>query len=182
MKKISCLLFLWCCFFVNGQSASNATHVQTLQNKMSFKVLSVYQENTSNKVVDLFSYFQMLTDVSLTDDVKKEVITSINLLFNNQNPMVIDFTSESNKTILLQKLIQKLLVSEPLFFKVSEEIRYDSLTDKSWNDNYIVTRTKFRDAKYFYINQTVFMLMEEKKFGENTKIIWITFLGFMNFK
>jgi hypothetical protein len=177
MKKVSYLLFLLCCFFAKGQSVSNA---QTLQNKMSVKVLSAYQENTSNKVVDLFSYFQMLTDVSFTDDVKKEVVTNINLLFNNQNPMVIDFTSESNETILLQKLIQKLLVSEPLFFKVSEEIRYDSLTDKSWNDSYIVARTKVGATKYFYTNQTVFMLMEEKKFGENSKTIWTIFLGAMN--
>ena len=179
MKKISCIVFLLCCFFVKGQQA-NTSYVQTLQNRMSVKVFAAYQENTSNKVVDLFSYFQMLTDASLTDEVKKEVITNINLLFNNQNPMVIDFTSESNETILLQKLIQKLLVSEPILFKISEEIRYDSITDKSWNDSYIVVRTKSGATKYFYTNQTVFMLMEEKKFGENSKIIWTIFLGAMN--
>lgn len=180
MKKISCLLFLWCCFFVNGQSASNTTNVQTLQNKMSVKVLTAYQENASTKVADLFSYFQMLTNSSLTNDVKKEVVTNINLLFNNQNPLVIDFTSDGNDLISLQKLIQKLLVSEPILFKISEEIRYDSLTDKSWNDSYIVARTKLGVTKYIYTNQTVFMVMQDKKFGENFKTIWTIFLGAMN--
>ena len=177
MKKISYLLFLLCCFFVNGQSASNTNNAQTLQSKMSVKVLSAYQQNTSTKVEDLFSYFQMLTDVSLTNDVKKEIITNINLLFNNQNPMVIDFTSDTNEFILLQKLIQKLLISEPISFKVSDEIKYNSLTDKSWNDSYIVERTKSRVTKNMNINQTIFMVMEDKKFGENSKTIWNVFLG-----
>ena len=42
---------------------------------------------------DLFSYFQLLTDASLNNDLKKEVVKNINLLFQNSNAMVIDFTS-----------------------------------------------------------------------------------------
>ncbi len=179
MKKISCIVFLLCCIFVEGQQASTS-YVQTLQNRMSVKVLAAYQENTSNKVVDLFSYFQMLTDASLNDEVKKEVIYNINLLFDNQNPMVIDFTSEEKNTIPLQTLIQKLLISEPILFKVSEELKYDSLTDKGWNTTYVIKRTKANTSNYIYTSQTVFMLMEEKKFGENSKTIWTIFLGAMN--
>ncbi len=178
MKKISCIVFLLCCFFVKGQEA-NTSYVQTLQNRMSVKVLAAYQENTSNKVVDLFSYFQMLTDASLNDEVKKEVITNINLLFDNQNPMVIDFTSEEKNTIPLQTLIQKLLVSEPILFNVSEELKYDSLTDKGWNTTYIIKRTKANTSNYVYTSQTVSMLLEDKKFGESSKTIWTTFLGTM---
>lgn len=178
MKKISSIVFLLCCFFVKGQEA-NTSYVQTLQNSMSVKVLAAYQENTSNKVVDLFSYFQMLTDASLTDEVKKEVITNIYLLFDNQNSMVIDFTSEGKNTILLQTLIQKLLVSEPILFKVSEELKYDSLTDKGWNTTYVVKRTKSNASNYVYTSQTVNMLLEDKKFGESSKTIWTTFLGTM---
>ena len=179
MKRISCIVFLLCCFFVKGQEA-NTSYVQTLQNRMSIKVLAAYQENTSNKIVDLFSYFQMLTDASLTTDAKKEVIANINLLFNNQNPMVIDFTSEAKNIIPLQTLIQKLLVSEPILFKVSEEIKYDSITDKSWNNNYTITRTKSGLSKDIDATQLVFMVMEDKKFGESSKTIWTTFLGTMN--
>lgn len=179
MKKISCIVFLLCCFFVKGQQA-NTSYVQTLQNRMSVKVLAAYQENTSNKVVDLFSYFQMLTDATLNDEVKKEVVTSINLLFNNQNPSVIDFTSEEKNSIPLQILIQKLLVSDPILFKVSEELKYDSLTDTGWNTTYVIKRTKANTSNYVYTSQTVSMLFEDKKFGDNSKTIWTTFLGAMN--
>ena len=180
MKKISCLLFLWSCFIVNGQSASKTNQMQTLQTKMSVKVLSAYQENTSNKIADLFSYFQMLTDVSLTDDIKEEVIININLLFNNQNPLVIDFTSNNDDLIYLQTLIQKLLVSEPILFKVYEEVNYSSLTDKSWNNNFNVRRTKSGITKNIPTSQTVFMILENKNFGEISKTIWAIFLGEMN--
>ena len=176
MKKISCMVFLLCYIFVNGQEA-NTSYVQTLQNRMSLKVLAAYQENTSNKVVDLFSYFQMLTDASLTAEAKKEVIMNIHLLFNNQNPTVLDFTSETKETIVLQTLIQKLLVSKPILFKVSEEMKYDSLTDTGWNTTYVVKRIKANATNYVYTSQMVRMLWEDKKFGESSKTIWNTFLG-----
>jgi hypothetical protein len=172
-------MFLLCCIFVKGQEAKTSS-AQTLQNSMSVKVLAAYQENTSNKVADLFSYFQLLTDTSLTDEVKKEIISNINLLFDNQNPMVIDFTSEEKETIPLQTLIQKLLVSEPILFKVSEELKYHSLTDKGWNTTYVVKKTKANASNYVYTSQTVTLLLEDKKFGESSKTIWTTFLGTMN--
>ena len=54
----------------------------------------------------------MLTDASLSDDLKKEIVKSINLLFKDPNTTVIDFTSESLDKITLQQFIQKLLISE----------------------------------------------------------------------
>jgi len=110
--------------FARGQSSEKkAVEVGvsqvSLSNKYAAKALEDYQENGKSKIEDLFTYFHMLTDASLTDDLKKEVVKNIKNSFQNQDPEVIDFTSETNDKIKLDSLIDKLLFSEPIIFKVS---------------------------------------------------------------
>ena len=125
-------------FLVEAQSSMNesvkekkAATEMSLNKRFSVKVLNAYQENSKTKVEDLFSYFQMLTDATLNDDLKKEVVKNINLLFQNPNTIVIDFTSDSFDKITLQQFIQKLLISEPILFSVSDESKYDSVEYQS---------------------------------------------------
>ncbi len=173
-------------FFVEGQSSMNesvkkkkvATEM-TLNKRFSAKVLNAYQENSKTKVEDLFSYFQMLTDSKLNDDLKKEVVKNINLLFQNSNAMVIDFTSNSLDRIPLQQFIQKLLISEPILFSVSDESEYDAVEYQSWKTEYAVSRTKSGIVTKTKIVQKVYFYETPKMFGEETKVVFTTFLGEM---
>jgi hypothetical protein len=151
----------------------------SLNKRFSAKVLNAYQENSKTKVEDLFSYFQMLTDASLHEDLKKEVVKNINLLFQNPNTMVIDFTSDSFDKITLQQFIQKLLISEPILFSVSDESRFDSVEYQSWKTGYTVSRTKSGIVTKTKIIQKVYFFETPKKFGEESKVVFSTILGEM---
>ena len=185
-KKFLFIVILLCSFFVNAQdvvkesvSEKKAATTMSLNKRFSAKVLNAYQENSKTKVEDLFSYFQLLTDASLNDDLKKEVVKNINLLFQNPNTMVIDFTSDSFDKITLQQFIQKLLISEPILFSVSDESRYDSVEYQSWKTGYTVSRTKSGIVTKTKIVQKVFFYETPKMFGEETKMVFSTLLGEM---
>ncbi|WP_345089205.1 hypothetical protein [Flavobacterium chungnamense] len=185
-KKFLFIVIFLCSFFVNAQdvvkesvSEKKAASTMSLNKKFSSKVLNAYQENSKTKVEDLFSYFQMLTDASLNDDLKKEVVKNINLLFQNPNTLVIDFTSDSFDKITLQQFIQKLLISEPILFSVSEESRYDSVEYQSWKTGYTLSRTKSGIVTKTKIVQKVFFYETPKMFGEETKMVFSTLLGEM---
>lgn len=185
-KKFLFIVILLCSFFVNAQdvvkesvSEKKAATTMSLNKRFSAKVLNAYQENSKTKVEDLFSYFQMLTDASLNDDLKKEVVKNINLLFQNPNALVIDFTSDSFDKITLQQFIQKLLISEPILFSVSDESRYDSVEYQSWKTGYTVSRTKSGIVTKTKIVQKVFFYETPKMFGEETKVVFSTLLGEM---
>lgn len=183
MKKcIITVVFLFIGLTGFCQSASNEKSVSanvSLNKKMSFKVLNAYQNNSKTKVIDVFNYFQMLTDAQLSDDLKKEVVKSINQFFNDTNTLVIDFTSESQDKIPLQQFLQKLLISEPILFTVSNQAQYDAVTYNSWNTSYTVTRTKSGVTSKIKVNQTMYMFDETKQFGTSSKNVQSTYLGGM---
>ncbi len=185
-KKFLLIVVFLCSFFVEAQSSMNesvsekkAATAKTLNKRFSAKVLNAYQENSKTKVEDLFTYFQMLTDAKLNDDFKKEVVKNINLLFQNPNTTVIDFTSDSLDKITLQQFIQKLLISEPILFSVSDESRFDSVEYQSWKTGYTVSRTKSGIVTKTKIVQKVFFFETPKMFGEETKVVFSTILGEM---
>lgn len=185
-KKFLFIVIFLCSFFVNAQdvvkesvSEKKAASTMSLNKRFSAKVLNAYQENSKTKVEDLFSYFQMLTDASLNDDLKKEVVKNINLLFQNPNTIVIDFTSDSFDKITLQQFIQKLLISEPILFSVSEETKFNSVEYQSWNTGYTITRTKSGVVTNIKIIQKVYFYETPKMFGEETKMVFSTLLGEM---
>lgn len=185
-KKFLFIVIFLGSFFVNAQdvvkesvSEKKSATAMSLNKRFSAKVLNAYQENSKTKVEDLFSYFQMLTDASLNDDLKKEVVKNINLLFQNPNTMVIDFTSDSFDKITLQQFIQKLLISEPILFSVSDESRYDSVEYQSWKTGYTVSRTKSGIVTKTKIVQKVYFYETPKMFGEESKVVFSTILGEM---
>ena len=184
--KFLLIVVLFCGFLGIAQEANKESvsmkkeAVQSLNLKFSSKVLNAYQENSKSKVEDLFSYFQMLTDANLKTDVKKEVVDNIHLLIQNPNVLVIDFTSESLHKIPLQQFIQKLLISEPISFGISDEVTYDTVAYQSWNANYTVTKKKSGIVTKTKVTENVFFYETSKQFGNQTKVVNITLLGAMN--
>jgi hypothetical protein len=184
-NKCLFIVILFCSFLMKAQDVRSEkvtkkeAAVLSLNQKFSAKVLNAYQENSKTKVEDLYSYFQLLTDASLSDDLKKEVIKNIQFLFQNKNEMVVDFTSPSLNKITLQQFIDKLLISEPILFVISDESNYNSVDYQSWNTNYTVSRTKSGLISKTTINQKIYFIETEKSFGTETKLVFSTFLGSM---
>ncbi|MBY0487096.1 MAG: hypothetical protein K2P85_07930 [Flavobacteriaceae bacterium] len=165
------IVFLMFSFICKAQSSNSDNAQVSLSSKYNANVLAVYQEHSKSKIEDLFTYFQMLTNASLSDDLKKEVVTNINQLYRNKNAMIIDFTSESFDKIPLQEFIQKLLISDPITFSVSEEANFNSVTFQNWKTVYTITRTKSGISSKIKVNQIVFMYNMAKEFGDKTKIV-----------
>lgn len=189
IKKVVLIVALLCSFLIEAQStmqesvsekkANKDAAVVSLSQKFSAKVLNAYQENSKTKVADAFAYFQMLTDANLDADAKKEVINTIYLLFQNPRVLVIDFTSDSFDKIPLSQFIQKLLISEPILFSVSDEVSYNGVSYQSWNTNYTVTRTKSGVVSTTNLMQTVYFYETSKDFGSEKKVVLSTVLGGM---
>jgi hypothetical protein len=171
-KQIFIIVLLLYGFICKAQESMSSSSTQvSLSSKYSVNVLAVYQENSKSKIEDVFQYFQMLTDATLTDDLKKEVIISIHQLYKNKNALVIDFTSAAFDTIPLQQFIQKLLISEPITFEVSEETKFNSVTYQNWKTNYTVTKIKSGVSSKIKVTQLVYMYDMPKEFGAKTKIV-----------
>lgn len=163
--------------YETGASAKKAAQV-SLSQKYAPKMLEDYQDNANTKIEDLFSYFQMLTDASLTDDLKKEVVKNIKNCFQNQNPEVMDFTSSTNDKILLNLLVEKLLFSEPILFKVTNGWQNNETT-LSWKTNYTLTKTKSGVSQNLKVSQLVYLVEQNKTFGTTNKNVTVSFLGKM---
>ena len=185
-KRFLFIVVLFYCFSgiaqeaIYEKSSKKEVAVVTLKQIFSAKVLNAYQENSKSKIDDLFAYFQMLTDAKLDNDLKKEVIQNINLLFKNPNETVVDFTSASLDRISLQQFIQKLLISEPVSFSISDEVQYNAVDNQSWKTVYIVTRTQSGTITKTKVIQEVFFYETAKSFGNDTKNVLSMFLGVMN--
>lgn len=179
------IVVLFCSFQVKAQASkeesvsAKKTAVKSLNQVYAAKVLNAYQENSKSKVEDLFYYFQLLTDASLTDDLKKEIVKNINLLYKNQNEKILDFTSETYDTILLAQFIQKLLISEPILFSVSSQSNYNSVDYQSWKIGYTVVRTKSGLEKKSNVTHKVYFIEVAKQFGDDKKEVTETFFGAM---
>lgn len=189
IKNVFLILVLLCGFFTEAQSTMQESvsekkvqkdfTVTSLSQRFTTKVLNAYQDNSKTKVADAFAYFQMLTDATLDADGKKEVINTIYLMFQNPRVMVIDFTSETLDKIPLSQFVQKLLISEPLLFTVSDEVRYDGVDYQSWMTNYTVTRTKSGVTSTTNVRQTIYFYENSKDFGSERKVVFTTLLGAM---
>ena len=182
MKNIfTFIIVLFCCLKFQAQSSNgNTSTKKSLNQVFSTTILNVYQENSKSKIEDLFSYFQLLTDNKVDADLKKEIIKNIYLLFNKQNPLVVDVTASSLDKISLEKLIQKLMISEPILFKVLDETDYNSVDVSSWKTEFSVNRTKSGLESKIKATQTVYFIQYPKIFGKNSKEVWVTYLGEMN--
>lgn len=188
-NKMKQLLFIAVFLFIGLSSWSQSVQEKetvattskkiTLDKKMNFRVLNAFQNNSKSKVEDLFGYFQLLTDATVDDDLKKEVIKTIQQFYKNADTKVIDFTSESRELIPLQQFLQKLLISEPILFSISEETNYNSVTDNSWTTSYTVIRTKSGITSKIKVNQTIYFFDENKQFGTSSKLVQSTYLGEM---
>ncbi|MES2575535.1 MAG: hypothetical protein V4572_11370 [Bacteroidota bacterium] len=178
IKQFLFIGFLLYSFTIEAQSAMNKNYV-SLNKKFSYEVLNVYQENSKSKIEDVFTYFQMLTDINIDDQLKSEIIKNIYSLYKTENDLVVDFTSNNFEKIPLKQFIQRLLYSSPILFKVSNETQYDSVDYNFWKTNYSVSITKGGITSKERISQKVYFSEKNKSFGSNNKSVYETSLGEM---
>lgn len=178
MKNVLYLLLLLYMPLLFSQSVATTSGKVALNKRLSPMVLEAYQLQTDDKVTDLFYYLNLLTNPTVSDEAKKEVVANIRLLFKNQTVMVPDFTAAKPDMISLQLLTDKLLISEPIVFTVSETRKCSSVSWDSWLSTYKITRQKAGEESVFKIMQTIYMQVQPGLSGQANES-WETRLGEM---
>ncbi len=178
MKKTGYLVLLIFC--INMQAQQAVSKGISLQNRLSSKVLDAYNNNFEGKANDFYNYCELLTNSTLTPEAKKEIVLSIEQLFDNQNPIIVDFTAAGHQSILLLDLLQKLKTSKPMHFSVTHQNEYSGIFAEGWLMKYRVKTTIDGQEIETPINQQVFLIETEKTFGTVIRKVWKSYFGAMH--
>lgn len=184
MNKVVYIILFLLSAIAFGQSAKESVvekkvEMKKLDSQLSARVLKAYQFNSDTKIEDLYAYFELLTDARLDKDTKHEIAENIKLMFKNENPIVLDVTSDFYDKVTLDMLLEKLQFSEPIQFTIQEQKQHNSVQYNSWKTSYTIIRTKNGLPQDFKITQTIFLELIPKKFGATNKVVWEMRLGEM---
>ena len=178
MKKglIYCLLILYCCF-VNAQQASTAEEMSGMRAQFSMKVIDAYQKSSQSKVKDFFQYAALLSDNSLSDELKLQIEQNINSLFISKEVNIIDFTSTERKIIALDKFLLRLKEEKNVRFIILNETKSKTTFSDYWMNSYDVLVTKGTISETISVHHKIYFSPMEKQFGSSSKEVWNILLG-----
>lgn len=88
----------------NNIDASSKANIKT---NFSFQAIKGFQESAVFKIEDYYDYLELYANESTSDTLQLQVKEAIYNLFIESQPKVLDFTSSENKSIPLNKLLDK---------------------------------------------------------------------------
>lgn len=177
MKRIILLIILVSAsFFVKAQQANTAKNTKALKANFSAPVLVAYQENAKTKIGDFYQYLQLLSDVSVSKELKNEVRLNILSLFKNKEVLMKDIASNGKNSLPLSLLISQIANAPSLKFEVGE-ISSQQIGQDSWQTSYTVKVLNDGKKSEFNLSQRIYLTKDVKTFGGNSKEVWQTFLG-----
>jgi len=179
VKQFLLMILMVSCSFAKAQTNAKNYQKDTgkgLQENFSYLTLKAYQEISKNRVEDFYQYLQLLGDSSTSDSLKKEIITSIYLLFKDKNTLVTDFTSGGHQKIELTLLLNKVR-SRPLKFALMDFTINDSFENDNWNLNYKIKVSDGIKSVVYNSQLVVYLIQQPKSFGMQTKEVWNMLLG-----
>jgi hypothetical protein len=168
------LLFLVGTFSVFGQNV-NMPASSAIKANFTMASVKAYQESATLKIEDYYQYLTLLSSESTSETLKAEIKKSIYSLFESENVMVIDFTSNESTTISLNDLIVKI-DNKDYTFKTSN---YESsiVAADFWTTQYKLIITQDNKIIEIYYFQKIGFKPVIKTFGSTKKEIWSLFLG-----
>ena len=171
----SCIfLFLVGTFSVFGQNANPSASTAI---KANFTMASVkaYQESATLKVEDYYHYLTLFSAESTSESLKNEIKSSIFNLFENENSIVVDYTTEEKPTISLKELLTKI-ENKNYLFSVSD-FENSIVANDFWTTQYQLTISQNEKQKQLQLFQKVSFKPILKAFGSTKKEVWTLFLG-----
>ena len=181
---IVCIVFLWCAS-VWSQAATEsmkATNEQSLKQVFASPVLQAYQENSDLKIQELFFYLQQLTQPGLEPSLRKEMETACLALFVNEETLVVDLTSPTPILIPIATLLQKLAQTAPMQITLSERVKYNTVTYRSWTCGYTIGCVQNGSSREYAISQIVFFQLLPQQFGAHQQQTYQYRLGAMELR
>jgi hypothetical protein len=162
--------------FAKAQQAHTTKNAKGLKANFSAPVLAAYQENAKTKIEDFYQYLQLLSDVSVSKELKNEVRLNILFLFKNKEVLMKDIASNGKNSLPLSLLISQIENTPSLKFEVGE-ISSQQIEPDSWQTTYTVKVLNDGKKSELNLSQRVYLTKDSKTFGGNSKEVWQTFLG-----
>jgi hypothetical protein len=178
-KSLICGLLILSCFFVKAQQVNAAAEKSGMKAFFSMQAIDAYQKSSQSKVKDFFQYAELLTDDSLSEKLKSQIVQNIISLFKNKEMNTIDFTVTERKLIPLNILLQKLTGEKNIHFSVVNESGSKTLFADYWLNSYDVLVTKGNISETITVRQKIYFTPVEKHFGAASKEVWSILLGEM---
>ncbi|RXR32615.1 hypothetical protein EQG68_07245 [Flavobacterium piscinae] len=178
--KINYLLFglLFFSFFGFAQNAGFSK--KSMKANFSAETLQAYQESSFSKVNDFYEYAQLLTNPTISNDLKEEIITAIFSLYKeNYNASIINFLSSEKEKISLAEFLKLLENEKNIQFKTKKKKEKVQFFNDYWINHYYLEIERNKQITIVEIKQKVFFSENLKSFGENQKEVWSVYLGEM---
>lgn len=144
----------------------------------SAEVIEAYSIKAVDKVAEFYNYVELITDPSLSAEMREHTATEAVKLFENPGIKVYDIFSTEGKLIPLKDFIAKCLVqkSKLILTATSAEARViqPGNTSQVWLVKY---NLQIGNTKPISLQQYFTVQLERKKFGDTVKNVRSTYLG-----
>lgn len=177
MNRIILLIILLSAgLFAKAQQAHTTKNTRGLKANFSAPILVAYQENAKTKIEDFYQYLSLLSDLSVSKELKNEISANIFSLFKNKEVLVRDIASNGRNPMPLSLFIPEIANAPSLKFELGE-ITSQQIESDSWQTTYTVKILNGSKKTELNLTQRVYLTKDFKTFGGNSKEVWQTFLG-----
>lgn len=172
--------------FIIGQSNSQKEEVagskevskkslgHSISANFNSKVILAYANQSEQLIADFYSYLT-LYNLSETNDLQKELDTSIQQMFLSETVLVEDFINGSNKKITLLQLLK--YCKENKFVVSVNNVQNNAVNATNFDIKYQVLVTNKSVTSTYNLTQKVYLFPVEKTFGNTKKTVWELKLG-----
>ncbi len=177
MKKL--LVIFLCSFstiFSFCQSSLNEMD-NSFNQSLTKKEISAHQYSSLKKITDFYEYLSLYSNQK-DKELKNELKTSIQNLFNSSNEEIIDVTNTNFSSITLNEFLEKI-DGKNYQFQIIDQKTLDILQNQFWINEYTLKVTASNYLINNKVHQKVYFKKVNKEFGGNTKIVWEMKLGEM---
>jgi hypothetical protein len=178
MKPIYLIISLLFSFWF-GTAQNAGFSKKSMKASFSVETLQAYQESSFSKVNDFYEYAQLLTNPSISNDLKKEIKTAVHSLFKENDASTINFLSSKKEKIALAELLNLLENEKNIRFKTKKRDEKVQFFNDYWINHYYLEIDRNKQITIIEIKQKVYFSEGFKSFGENQKEIWSVYLGEM---
>lgn len=176
-KVLTCLVLIFTLTAFSQSNNSNASTKGTIKSNFSFQALKAYQESAVFKVKDYYGYLELYAHENTTEALQNQLKSTIQNLFDDSNPLVVDFTTAENNAIPLHQLLTKIKRKNYTF--ALSEIENSIVGADFWTTKYNLEINEGNQRCSIEVFSKVIFKPVEKQFGTVSKEVWTLFLGNM---
>lgn len=152
---------------------------KSMKASFSVETLQAYQESSFSKVNDFYEYAQLLTNPTISNDLKKEIKVAVHSLFKENDVTMVNFLSTKKEKISLTEFLNLIENEKNIRFKTRKKNEKVQFFNDYWINHYYLEIEQNKQITIVEIKQKVYFSENLKSFGENQKEVWSVYLGEM---